>query len=137
MQPDPHAHGSRPPQRRARVLRLAHQELLRYVPDMAGNPDRRTLLAAEVITRFAVAALEGRDIAEADFGDNAVVDADGRLVIDGQVVELRDVFGGGMRILVDAIRLVAEARDEDPVDVARTLLRETQVDVSLADVDLG
>lgn len=103
---------------------------------MDEHPDKAALLAAELIARFALAAFEGREPGEADFGDKAAVEH-GQLIVDGQIINLRDAFGGGMRLVGDAIRLAAEARGEDPIDVARSLLREAELDVSLADVDLG
>ncbi len=90
------------------------------------------LLAARLVARLAVPSLDHRPVVEADFGPDVDVDDDGRLVIEGVTVDMADVLGGSIRMLLYAVRDAAKARGVEEKEVLLELLREAEVDVDLA-----
>jgi hypothetical protein len=90
------------------------------------------LLAAELLARLLEPVLKRNEITEADWPDDVDVDAEGRFVIDGAVVDMSDVLGGALRLLDRVARALAEARGQDPQAVVDEVRRTAEADAGLA-----
>jgi hypothetical protein len=90
------------------------------------------LLAAELLARLLEPVLKRNQITDADWPDGVDVDAEGRFLIDGTVVDMSDVLGGALRLLDRAARALADARGQDPEAVVAEVRRLAEADASLA-----